>query len=227
MSDDERNPNHDFLIVHPRNPLPQYDTDPLWIQYALDSVKSEGLVFLVVQDGFLKRGSYDAQVRQFLIEKGLLVAVISLHADHAQQSQYSQLSLLVINKDTQHNPDKTVFFWYIRNLPKVHLYAEPDMTDTDNYHYDDIAPLCNLSLYPFMSEVEKQQACDVLDIERMDFVKTAAELKHHNYNLSYEFYLSHNREQDYPDLQQADMNLKQAKTRYLDALRGFEELLTS
>lgn len=212
LNDLERSNHHNYLLTDTPNLIPRYDSDALWVQYALHTLKPAGLGFLVVQDGFLKRGGYDAAIRRHLVKKGLLVAVISLHPSHAKQSQYNQLSLLIINKDTEANPNKTVYFWYLRNQAAV-------------YYFDQQFGAFNASLYPFLADADKQQAQQVFNLTEMGIEKNQIELSHHQYNLSYEYYLGQNRSENYPSLDEAEIALNKAQSQFESALNSFKNSL--
>ena len=76
-----------------------------------------------------------------------------------------------------------------------------------------------------MDDDRKQSLLDYLDKNELDFEKTAQELKQHDYNLSYEYYLSQNRDTSYPNLENARTEFEQAKADLNDALEGFKRLM--
>ena len=222
LSESQREARHSYLKVFSTKPLPSYDTDPLWVQYALNQIKPDGLAFVVVQDGFLKRAGYDAQVRQYLVETGLLVAVIALHPNHAKQTQYNQLNLLVLNNNTQTNPNREVYFWYLRNHANLTITeyeyenGHGPISDEDQITFD-------LGALPFISLEQKEYVYEQLRLEKIEHRLDATTLNQHNYNLSFEYYLSTERTTSYPDLNEAEAHYQQAKAGLLTAMEGFEK----
>lgn len=74
--------------------------DSLWIQQALSNLNDTGKGYIVLPQGFLFRGGYDAKVREYLLENELLEAVIGLPASVLSGTSIAP-AILVLNKNKQ------------------------------------------------------------------------------------------------------------------------------
>ena len=81
--------------------------DSLWIQQALSNLNGTGKGYIVLPQGFLFRGGYDAKVREYLLENELLEAVIGLPASVLSGTSIAP-AILVLNKNKQ--PGSPVVF---------------------------------------------------------------------------------------------------------------------
>ncbi|WP_042146291.1 MULTISPECIES: N-6 DNA methylase [unclassified Pseudoalteromonas] len=72
--------------------------DSLWLQQALSNLNEEGLGYILLPQGVLFRGGYDAKVRDYLLNNELLEAVIGLPASILDFSGISPV-LLILNKN--------------------------------------------------------------------------------------------------------------------------------
>jgi type I restriction enzyme M protein len=71
--------------------------DSLWIQQALSNLNATGKGYILLPQGLLFRGGYDAKVREYLLENELLEAVIGLPASILDSTGISPV-ILVLNK---------------------------------------------------------------------------------------------------------------------------------
>lgn len=219
----QREPKQAFRTINYPGLVPAFASDAVWVQYALHQLKAQGQAFVVVQDGFLRRSGYDAALREYLVKNNLLTAVISLHPKHARQTQYSQLSLLVLDKarfHPQHNkhqtdspPHKDVYFYYLRNLP-----ADLGMMSI----FETDAPY-DWAMHPWYEDTTKAFYEDQLDVGTVDFYKTAHELEKENFNLSFEHYMGYQRKTDYPNYQQVDAEFQQATKKLIEMLEKYRQ----
>ncbi|MGO3355691.1 MAG: N-6 DNA methylase [Oceanisphaera sp.] len=74
--------------------------DSLWIQQAVSHLNETGKGYVVLPQGILFRGGYDAKVREYLLENELLEAVIGLPASILDSTGIA-LVILVLNKSKQ------------------------------------------------------------------------------------------------------------------------------
>lgn len=74
--------------------------DSLWIQQALSNLNDTGKGYIVLPQGLLFRGGYDAKVREYLLENELLEAVIGLPASVLSGTSIAP-AILVLNKNKQ------------------------------------------------------------------------------------------------------------------------------
>lgn len=72
--------------------------DSLWIQQALSKLNGTGKGYILISQGFLFRGGYDAKVREHLLENELLEAVIGLPANVLNGTSIPPV-ILVLNKN--------------------------------------------------------------------------------------------------------------------------------
>lgn len=89
--------NHFPFSVPPEADLPSTASTSLWLQHTLKQLKVGGTAYVIVNDGWLSRGGYDALVRHHLLENRMVDAVISL------------------NESTDNRTDKSILV--IKNLP--------------------------------------------------------------------------------------------------------------
>lgn len=90
------NDSNDFTFIHQMGlPTPSRKSGTaVLILYALSKLRPNGRAFLTVPEGFLIRKGYDEITRQFLIDNGLLEAVISLPANAL--SPYTSLKISIL-----------------------------------------------------------------------------------------------------------------------------------
>ena len=72
--------NVDYLRVHSGDQISATAGDALWIQKALSKMNAQGKAYLLLPQGWLFRGGYDAKVRKYLLEHELIEAIIGLPA---------------------------------------------------------------------------------------------------------------------------------------------------
>jgi type I restriction enzyme M protein len=74
--------------------------DSLWTQQVLSNLNESGKGYIVLPQGLLFRGGYDAKVREYLLENELLEAVIGLPATVLHATGIAPV-ILVLNKNKQ------------------------------------------------------------------------------------------------------------------------------
>lgn len=225
LNDKERQPTHAFSCIRYNGTIARYASDGLWVQYALHCLKPTGMAFLLVQDGFLRRSGYDSAVRKYLVENGLIEAVVSLHRDHARQSQYNQVSLLILNKEAS---NKEVDFFYLRDLSSD-LGLNYDLNGTcvgkDEIGEPSFMEPKNFATFLFYDDesqrnIERNYQCGTIS-----FIKGSQEIAENDYNLSFEYYLGQQRSTDYPILSEVEKSFEDAKDNMFSSLKTFEEAL--
>lgn len=87
-----------FIQVDAGKVVPASAGDSLWIQQALSKLNKAGRGYILLPQGFLFRGGYDAKVRAYLLENELLEAVIGLPASILDMTGIAPV-LLVLNKN--------------------------------------------------------------------------------------------------------------------------------
>jgi type I restriction enzyme M protein len=87
-----------FIQVSTGNVASANSGDSLWIQQALSKLNDTGKGYILLPQGFLFRGGYDAKVREYLLENELLEAVIGLPATILDGTGIAPV-LLILNKN--------------------------------------------------------------------------------------------------------------------------------
>ncbi|WP_044414251.1 N-6 DNA methylase [Thiomicrospira microaerophila] len=208
----ERRPTHSFGLIHFEKTIPKYASDAIWVQYAMHCLKDEGIGFLLVQDGFLRRSGYDAQLRKQLVNNQWVDFVISLHSDHARQSQYNQLSLLVLNKRKRLKPDHQIKMVYLREYSSFYVM---------NGNMDNVI---NLTQAPFWDEAQIANAEVFFSVSNIIETLTTQQLADNDYNLSFEHYLSKKRRHNYPKRKDTEIAYQEARKTFMDALEKFDKV---
>jgi len=90
--------NEEYIVVKAGKTLPTSAADVLWVQQALANVNSKGKVMILLPQGWLFRGGYDAKVRDFLLNNDWVESIISLPAGILKQTALSP-ALVVLNKN--------------------------------------------------------------------------------------------------------------------------------
>jgi type I restriction enzyme M protein len=87
-----------FIEVPTGNMASANSGDSLWIQQALSKLNTTGKGYILLPQGFLFRGGYDAKVREYLLENELLEAVIGLTAAILDSTGIAPV-IFVLNKN--------------------------------------------------------------------------------------------------------------------------------
>jgi type I restriction enzyme M protein len=87
-----------FITVPTGNTVSANSGDSLWIQQALSNLNSTGKGYILLPQGLLFRGGYDAKIREYLLENELLEAVIDLPASILDFTGIPPV-ILVLNKN--------------------------------------------------------------------------------------------------------------------------------
>lgn len=89
-----------FIAVPVGNAVSANAGDSLWIQQAISHLNKSGKAYILLPQGILFRGGYDASVREYLLENELLEAVIGLPAGILDATAIPPV-ILVLNKNKQ------------------------------------------------------------------------------------------------------------------------------
>lgn len=89
--------NSEMLVVDAGKKLPTSAGDVVWIQQALSKINAQGKAYLLLPQGWLFRGGYDAKVRDYLLDEDLIEAIIALPGG-LLHSTAIPTSVLVLNK---------------------------------------------------------------------------------------------------------------------------------
>ncbi|TMX11620.1 type I restriction endonuclease subunit M [Aeromonas salmonicida subsp. achromogenes] len=89
-----------FITVPVGKAVSANSGDSLWIQQAISHLNETGKAYILLPQGILFRGGYDANVREYLLENELLEAVIGLPAAILDGTSIPPV-ILVLNKNKQ------------------------------------------------------------------------------------------------------------------------------
>lgn len=89
-----------FITVPVGNAVSANAGDSLWIQQSISHLNESGKAYILLPQGILFRGGYDASVREYLLENELLEAVIGLPASILDGTGIPPV-ILVLNKNKQ------------------------------------------------------------------------------------------------------------------------------
>lgn len=89
-----------FITVPVGKAVSANSGDSLWIQQAISHLNETGKAYILLPQGVLFRGGYDANVREYLLENELLEAVIGLPAAILDGTSIPPV-ILVLNKNKQ------------------------------------------------------------------------------------------------------------------------------
>lgn len=90
----------EMLVVDAGKKLPTSAGDVVWIQQALSKINAQGKAYLLLPQGWLFRGGYDAKVRDYLLDEDLIEAIIAL-PEGLLHNTAIPTSVLVLNKAKQ------------------------------------------------------------------------------------------------------------------------------
>lgn len=179
--------------------LPRSASDALWIQQALYHTNSSGRVLMILPQGWMFRGGYDAQLREYLIGHDLLESVISLRGGLLANTNISS-SIIILNKDKDATNKGLVRF-----VDASHLFSD---TQNDKQTQKEIELLFNVVNSP---------------TKKSDFLKKATlpEIYQNKCDLSVKRYITLVEDEEEEDLEQElerllhiTRDFEQAKKRY-------------
>lgn len=81
------------FMVKPKAEIPSTAATSLWVQQTLRQLKDNGTAYIIVSNGWLSRGGYDAQLRETLLIGGYIDSVIALEENPLATDKRSILVL--------------------------------------------------------------------------------------------------------------------------------------
>lgn len=128
-----------YIITEPGKSIPTSAGDALWIQFALHHLNDTGKAYLVLPQGSLFRGGYDAAVREYLLDNELVDILIALPSGSLSGTGIEPV-LLVLNKNKQKgSPIRFVDIRDIGNKTRSHIsLSEDDLAQITALIYGDI-----------------------------------------------------------------------------------------
>jgi type I restriction enzyme M protein len=94
----ERIKKSKYIQMNGKIEIPTSASDSLWIQHSLYHLNENGRAILLMPQGWLFRGGYDGQLRDFLLESDLIEAVIGLPSGLLKITNIPTV-LLIFNKN--------------------------------------------------------------------------------------------------------------------------------
>jgi len=92
--------NKGYIVVHSDKPVPTSASDTLWVQQALANVNDKGKVMILLPQGWLFRGGYDAKVREYLLNNDWVESVIHLPSRILKNVMLAPV-LVILNKNKE------------------------------------------------------------------------------------------------------------------------------
>lgn len=89
-----------FISVPVGDAVSASSGDSLWVQKVVSNLNETGKGYVILPQGILFRGGYDAKVREYLLENELLEALIGLPASILDNTSIAPV-ILVLNKNKQ------------------------------------------------------------------------------------------------------------------------------
>ena len=108
-NDLEKIKNAKYLLCGKDEKIPASAGDALWIQQALYHANEKGRVIMLLPHGWLFRGGYDAELREFLLEHDYVQTIIGLPAGLMLHTTIPSV-ILVLNKKKGQSQQGVVHF---------------------------------------------------------------------------------------------------------------------
>lgn len=113
-------------VLDLKKALPTSAGDALWIQFALYHLEKKGKAYLVLPQGCMFRGGYDAELREYLLDNELVDKVVALPSGSLSFSNIEPILLILDKSKPKGTPIRFVDLRDIgnRNRSTVTLNAE-------------------------------------------------------------------------------------------------------
>lgn len=100
---------NEYLLCGRDGKIPVSAADSLWIQHAIYHTNDKGKIITIMPQGWLFRGGYDAELREYLLEHDYVQAIIALPAGLMQHTSIQSV-ILVLNKNKEKKDQGVVHF---------------------------------------------------------------------------------------------------------------------
>ncbi|MCB1159180.1 MAG: SAM-dependent DNA methyltransferase [Leptospiraceae bacterium] len=169
---------------------PDSNGDMAWVQHMISSMKPEsGRMAIILPHGVLFRKAAEGKIRQALIEKDLLEAVIGLGANIFYGTQLAACVLIFKQKKEKKKQRKVLF---IDASEKIRVGRAQNFLDPEH-----------------VNEIYKWYK-DYKDVENYVKVVELSEIQENDYNLNIPLYVEKVIEDNLPSVEEALADLKQA-----------------
>ncbi|MBC3910187.1 type I restriction-modification system subunit M [Undibacterium umbellatum] len=183
---------------------PQGNGDMAWVQHMVKSMNSTGRMTVVLPHGALFRKGAEGKIRQALIEKDILEAVIGLGSNIFYGTQLAAC-VMVFKQNKEKDRKKKVLF--IDASDQVRNGRAQNYLETQHVQ----------QIYDWYSRFE--------NIENSVFVASLADLEANDYNLNIPLYVEKVIEDNLPSVEQAMADLRTAWQESLEAEEKFKTIL--
>ena len=206
LSADEQNKLLDapYIQFDQGKRVPSSAADALWIQHALYNLNETGRAIMLLPTGWLFRGGYDAKLRQYLLDHDLIEAIIGLPAGLLASTNMPTV-LIVLNKAKPESQTSIINFVDAGGVG----VAERKKTVLSN---------ANIDLIVDLVKGQQPEHIKFKSVLVPDILKNEQDLNISNF-FSKEQLIS------IPDLEEEQLKLEQAKTRFNTAQNQLLRLL--
>ena len=129
-----------FIITEQEKPIPSSAGDAIWIQFALHQLNETGKAYLVLPQGCLFRGGYDAAVREHLLNHELVDYIVALPSGVLNVTNMEPVLLVLDKAKVKGSPIRFIDIRDIGHKNKSHIeLSESDLRDISALVIGDIA----------------------------------------------------------------------------------------
>jgi type I restriction enzyme M protein len=183
---------------------PQGNGDMAWVQHMIKSMDANGRMTVVLPHGALFRKGAEGKIREALLEKDLLEAVIGLGPNIFYGTQLAACVLVFKQQKEKSKQGKVLF---IDGSEQVRVGRAQNFLETN--HINQI-----FEWYTAFNDVENHVKVVTLD-----------NIKENDYNLNIPLYVEKVIEDNLPSVEEALIDLKQAWSNSLEAEEKFKTIL--
>lgn len=129
-----------FIITEQEKSIPSSAGDAIWIQFALHQLNETGKAYLVLPQGCLFRGGYDAAVREHLLNHELVDYIVALPSGVLNVTNMEPVLLVLDNAKVKGSPIRFIDIRDIGHKNKSHIeLSESDLEEISALVTGDIA----------------------------------------------------------------------------------------
>ncbi len=184
---------------------PKSNGDMAWIQHMIKSMNAEGRMAVILPHGALFRKNAEGKIRQALLQKDLLEAVIGLGSNIFYGTQLAACILFFKQKKDSNKRNKVIF---IDASDQIRVGRAQNFLETQHVE----------QIHSWLTKYE--------DVENYVKVVSLEEIKENDYNLNIPLYVEKIIEDNLPTVDEAVKDLKQAWEESLKAEEKFKKILS-
>ncbi len=193
-----------FLQFDKNGKIPATAGDALWVQHALYNMNKNGRGILLLPQGWLFRGGYDAKLREYLLEHDFIESIISLPAALLGITSIPSV-LLVLNKNKSNAKKGIVNFVDASNFG-VETKRKKQLSASE------------MSLIVSLTKGEQPEHENFKAVLLPEIYKN-------NSTLSINQYIKQDKEIEIPDLKREKKELAQVQSRFNKAQAHLQKIL--